>query len=124
MCTTKVVNVNNGDKCDVYVGRDTIWNNPEPLRNNSNNERKRVIEIYRLHLWECLVTGKITYQEILELEGKTLGCHCYPKLCHADVIVHAIKWIKEQIDTTQELDAYIQASDIVDIEFNIKYREE
>lgn len=91
MC--KVVNKYK-DKFDVYIGRGSKWGNPFPMKNKSDEERSRVIEEYRKHLWNQISSGEITIYELLELDGKVLGCFCKPKACHGDVIVSAINYYK------------------------------
>lgn len=49
--------------------------------------RTNCIEMFE-ELWEFgAQQGLISKEEILALEGKALGCVCYPKKCHGDVIV-------------------------------------
>lgn len=73
------VNIKN-QKCDVYVGRPSIWGNPYVI--GTHGTRKEVIRMYRQHI---LSTPHLL-QQIPTLKGKTLGCHCAPKACHADVL--------------------------------------
>jgi hypothetical protein len=56
--------------------------------------REVVIEKYRQHLFQQLLKGAVTVKQLLELDGKTLGCFCKPKACHGDVIVNAVAWAK------------------------------
>lgn len=92
--TVRVVNKYK-EPYDVYIGRGSIWGNPYKLTSEDN--RNKVIEEYRKHLWEQLKTGDITKQDLLALDGKTLGCFCKPKKCHGDVIAAAVKWAKETL---------------------------
>jgi hypothetical protein len=41
--------------------------------------------------------GKVTVQDLLDLDGKTLGCFCKPKGCHGDIIKDAVEWAKDYI---------------------------
>ena len=34
--------------------------------------------------------------DIMELDGKILGCHCKPKRCHGDVLVDVIEAKKRE----------------------------
>ena len=73
---------------DVYVGRPTIWGNPFELTNSSDDEeRQRVIELYREHIAE--------HPELVELlrdlRPERLVCWCAPKPCHADVLAELLK---------------------------------
>lgn len=75
-----VVNIKK-DGCDVYVGRPTVWGNP--YRAGVDGTREQVVGHYRAWLSgqpELIARAKV------ELKGKTLGCYCAPKLCHADVL--------------------------------------
>lgn len=61
-------------RCD----RRSSWGNPFPMRQEA--ERQEVIEKFKVYL-----AGKEDLKTRLpELEGKALGCHCYPKACHCD----------------------------------------
>lgn len=82
------------EKFDVYIGRGSKWGNPFPMKNKSDEERKRVIAKYKNHLWDQINSGEISVDELLSLDGKTLGCFCKPKACHGDVIVSAINYYK------------------------------
>ncbi|MGL5307935.1 MAG: DUF4326 domain-containing protein [Aeromonas veronii] len=66
---------------DVYIGRGTKWGNP-----HKDMPRDQAISLYRKTLREYIRTGKITRADILELDGKRLGCSCKPKPCHGDII--------------------------------------
>lgn len=58
--------------------------------------RKEAIAKYRGWLWNEIKLRRITPELLRSLDGKLLGCYCYPKACHGDVIVQAVKWAKEQ----------------------------
>lgn len=75
-----VVNVKT-DGCDVYVGRPSIWGNPIMLKRES--DRASVLEEYRQYL---ATRPDLVQKAFKELRGKTLGCWCAPKMCHADVL--------------------------------------
>jgi hypothetical protein len=80
---------------DVYIGRGSVWGNPFPINESVGDTREVVIEKYRTHLFNLVKTGKITLDQLRELDGKTLGCFCKPKPCHGDIIVSAVKWAKQ-----------------------------
>lgn len=80
---TKIVNVKH-QPCDVYCGRPSKWGNPYKIGEHGN--RNEVIEKFANHL---LKSGLI--DEIEELRGKVLGCHCRPQRCHLDVIVDILE---------------------------------
>ena len=92
MC--KVVNKYK-ESYDVYIGRGSKWGNPFKLGDGVS--RDEVIQKYRRYLWEQIKAGVITKQDLIELDGKRLGCFCKPKSCHGDVIVAAVQWVKEEV---------------------------
>lgn len=80
---TKVVNV---DKCktyDVYIGRGLKWGNPYAI--GYSGDRDEVIRKYKYDFEREFL--KFNKQDIIELKGKTLGCHCKPAACHGDLLV-------------------------------------
>lgn len=87
---------------DVYIGRGSKWGNPySHIPSGTKADfvvatREESIECYRDYLWKCIKNGDVTIQELVELDGKTLGCFCKPKSCHGDVIVKAVEWAKTQ----------------------------
>lgn len=90
---TKVVNKYK-EECDVYIGRGSKWGNPFVI--GKDGTREEVIAKYRLHLWQQIKSGKVTGEDLLELDGKRLGCFCKPQACHGDVLIDAVKWAKEE----------------------------
>lgn len=89
---TKIVNKHKEDY-DVYIGRGSIWGNP--YRTGVDGTRNEVIDLYGVYLRECLDDGRISHEELLELEGKTLGCFCKPKKrCHGEEIIKAISEVR------------------------------
>lgn len=83
---TRVVNIKN-EQCDVYIGRGSKWGNPFKMKNNSLEERHRVISEY----YQWILEQKHLLDELDELDGKKLGCYCAPELCHGDVLVYLLK---------------------------------
>lgn len=79
---------------DVYIGRGTPLGNPHQVTEVVS--RQEAIALYKQHLWRLIQRGTITLDYLRSLDGKKLGCSCYPKACHGDVVVEAIKWAKEQ----------------------------
>lgn len=82
----KVVNLKT-EPYDLYIGRKNItynleeskWANPYSLEFYNREEA--------LSLYETYVRQSELYNQLDELEGKTLGCWCAPKLCHGDVLI-------------------------------------
>jgi len=79
---TRVVNMHR-DKCDVYVGRPSLFGNP--FTPGKDGTRIQVIDRYRGWFINQL-TDPTFHAAANDLKGKVLGCHCKPKFCHADVI--------------------------------------
>lgn len=90
MC--KVVN-KRVEQYDVYIGRGSKWGNPYKI--GVAGDRAKVISLYREHLIRQLRKGIISKEDLLELDGKRLGCFCKPHACHGDVLVEAVNVIKE-----------------------------
>lgn len=88
---TKVVNIYSipedweSDPDYVYIGRGSKWGNPWII---GNLTRREVIERYEADLLDSALMD-----DLHELEGKFLVCHCAPLPCHGDVLV---KWLKKQ----------------------------
>lgn len=77
-----VRNVSNGGECDVVVHRPARWGNPFVIV-PGRVERDEVIVMH--HNW--LIRGHASpIADLHELRGKTLGCLCAPKPCHADTL--------------------------------------
>jgi len=75
----KVVNIKKSPY-DVYIGRGSKWGNPFVIGVDGN--RDEVISQYR----EYIKAKTELFNQIPELRGKTLGCHCKPAACHGDVL--------------------------------------
>ena len=69
---------------DVYIGRPSKWGNPFVI--GKDGTREEVIEKYRQ--WIMTQPGLLTAIE--ELRGKILGCWCYPKPCHGEVLIEIL----------------------------------
>lgn len=66
---------------DIYIGRGSKWGNPFHI--GKHGTRPEVIRRYA----DWIVTQDALMQALTELDGKKLGCHCYPAPCHGDVLV-------------------------------------
>ncbi len=86
---TTVVNISNSDY-DVYIGRPSKWGNPFVI--GKDGSRKVVLDKYS----QYLRSNQALLDDLLQLDGKILGCHCKPYACHGDVIVQVIEEIKRQ----------------------------
>ena len=79
---------------DVYIGRPSKWANWFYI--GRDGTRLQVIEKYKSWLIdEVYLYKSITHRDIMQLEGKILGCFCAPKPCHGDVLKWAVKMIKK-----------------------------
>ena len=85
---TTIVNVKHQDY-DIYCGRPTKWGNPFKI--GVDGTRREVIEKYANYF---LTSGLI--DDIEELRGKRLGCHCRPQRCHLDIIVEELERTKRR----------------------------
>ena len=73
---------------DVLVDRTTKWGNPFVMM--TEEEREQVLALH-----EAWIVKARVFADIEELRGKTLGCWCAPRACHADALLrHANKEIK------------------------------
>jgi hypothetical protein len=80
---TCVVNIRQGDKYDVFIGRPTCWGNPFEL--GKDGTREEVIAKYQEWI---LSQPELVERVRKELQGKILGCYCSPSLmCHGDILV-------------------------------------
>ncbi len=89
MSKTTVVNINNSEH-QVYIGRPSKYGNP--FRIGKDGTRLEVITKFKA--W--LLGNKKLMNDIMELDGKILGCHCKPKRCHGDVLVEVIEAKKHE----------------------------
>lgn len=80
------------DEYDVYIGRGSKWGNPFKI--GEKYSREESIRKFTQYFYRGIKSGKFTIDEILELDGKRLGCFCKPQSCHGDVIVRAVEYYK------------------------------
>jgi hypothetical protein len=73
---------------DVYIGRPSKWGNPFSI--GKNGTREEVITKYK----EWIVKQPQLMADLKELKGKTLGCWCYPKPCHGDILIELVGELK------------------------------
>lgn len=88
---TTFVNVNNA-KYDIYCGRPGKFGNP--FKENVDGTKLEVLEMYRL--WLLQPKQKELRESMIELDGLILGCHCYPKHCHCEIIIDMIETLKNE----------------------------
>ena len=83
----------------MYIGRNFAWYakiNTTPgerhvMKNNTDEERRRVVEQYKQHLVD---KDKLKYFH--KLRSATLACWCVPKLCHGTVLKKLQKGCREE----------------------------
>ena len=83
MSPSRVVNVSR-ESCDAYVGRGSFLGNP--FRTGRDGTRAEVVRKYRDYFELRVETDSAFRLRVLQLRGMSLGCHCAPRACHADVI--------------------------------------
>ena len=64
----------------VRIDRRTKWGNPFVI--GKDGDRKTVVEEYDMWLME----NSELRRQIMELDGKVLGCWCYPEECHGEIL--------------------------------------
>ena len=69
-------------KYDIYIGRPSKWGNPFEV--GKDGTREEVCKKYRE--WITKGAGRHLLNDLHELNGKVLGCWCYPKQCHGDIL--------------------------------------
>jgi hypothetical protein len=83
---------------NMYVGRGTPLGNPYSLDDFPGSDRTIVLEMYKRWLWDKIKAGDAAVLGAMrKIRPEThLVCSCYPKTCHADVIVKAWDWLRER----------------------------
>ena len=77
---------------DIYIGRPSIWGNPYKI--GPDGTRAEVLEKYRTYI---LNTPKLRVR-LPDLDGKVLGCWCYPAPCHGDVLSELVDYTRPLTD--------------------------
>ena len=63
------------------------WGNPFKVQRAEKNSRKNCLKRYEDHIR----SDPKLFSEIMELEGKELGCWCKPSPCHGDILIKLFK---------------------------------
>ena len=106
MSNIKVVNVRNyqGENM-LYIGRKNVsWGFEESVLKNMNRlggmNRDESVERYRVWLWGEVKKKGVVYDELVRLVNKLkkgeeviLGCWCFPKKCHGDIVKGCLEWM-------------------------------
>jgi uncharacterized protein DUF4326 len=81
---------------DVYIARPSKWGNPYTHIGDRQTRaefilatRKQVMDKYEEYLFSSHLIN-----DIEELRGKILGCWCYPKSCHGDILAKYANGLK------------------------------
>ena len=92
----KVYNIKYNDYPEdaIYVGRPSKWGNPYKIGKDGN--REDVLAFYEQ--W-FVCDPDSPKEDIEELRGKDLICHCAPERCHADYLLE----IANKVYLTKEL---------------------
>jgi hypothetical protein len=102
MSRTTVVNVNETDEWDVYIGRSDgrHMNNTDigddgwlgnPYRLEEGYSRTEAVNRFEEDFHERIDADVKFRAAVEDLKGETLACHCKPKACHGDVIVRYLE---------------------------------
>lgn len=75
------------------------------MKDQSEEERQRVVSEYETWLWQQISNNKITKEDLLKLNGKKLVCYCAPKDCHGNVVKNAIELL---LNNEKEFDNIIK----------------
>ena len=75
---------------DVFIGRPSKWGNPFKI--GRDGSREEVIEKFRKYFFSNPELMEAAQQE---LEGKALGCFCFPLPCHGDILANFLNGINE-----------------------------
>lgn len=91
----------------IYIGRGSKWGNPFVI--GKDGSREEVVEKYDKYLRQLLKENKITIEELAELYNKSLLCHCYPLLCHGNVLIIASQWAYQKLGNNMLKSKYLSS---------------
>ena len=80
----------------VLIDRRTKWGNKFRI-SVATVRREEVIALYRTDLWRRIRAGEVTLDELAELDGSWLACHCVPLPCHGTVLARAAAWASDKL---------------------------
>ena len=83
-------------KDSIYIGRGSKWGNPFKI--TSISDRRRVVGLYRRHLWTKIKAHHYSLEELASLHDKNLVCYCAPLMCHGDILLRAAAWARRLLD--------------------------
>lgn len=79
----------------MYIGRPSGWGNPFVI--GRDGDREQVCRKYDYYLRDCLGDGTLLMQDLAQLHGKDLVCHCAPMQCHGENLERAALWAHERL---------------------------
>lgn len=108
---TTVVNLNNNEDYDVYIGRagrglDGYFGNPIVrgekccVCGDKHFNNESIVACYRKRFYRMIEEDEVFAERISQLKGKRLGCFCKPDHCHGDVIAD---YLESPEDTGSDL---------------------
>jgi hypothetical protein len=96
------------DKNNVYIGRAGIvfidnqrfpkQSSPfcNPFKISTHGTREEVIQKYRTYIVTRLENDPELKNMLMMMEGKNLGCWCYPEVCHGDILLELMDVYKNK----------------------------
>lgn len=73
----------------------SIWANPFKLDKDATDEdRDLIVGDYYYYIREKIINENL-YDELMKLKGKNLGCWCWGKICHGEVLI----WLINKYET-------------------------
>lgn len=91
---TTLVNKYHGVSYDVDISRSSIWGNPYSSKEGTSATHKvETKEIAISSYFEYLKSRKDLWLKLKDIKDKSLGCTCYPKSCHGDILVYVTNLI-------------------------------
>lgn len=116
-----------GDPNNVYIGRrgvvfvggarypksDSPWANLYKV--GRDGSRADVLLRYESDLRLRLAVDADLRRELAALRGKTLGCWCYPKPCHGDVLVQVCRELAGPAAALEAAPAHLSDADLAEV---------
>lgn len=92
----------------VYIGRGSKWGNDWSHLKNTKAKyivatRDEACECYRRDLLARVKDGRVTLEELAELDGKDLVCFCAPARCHGHTLEKAAAWATSILQSKKNL---------------------
>ena len=88
----------NAEPDTLYIGRNMTFYIPGTTKSKWCNPyaAKKYGLDKCLVMYEEYVRNSSLYDDLLELDGKILGCFCHPNKCHGDVLIKLLKEKKKK----------------------------